>query len=138
MSFLNIFPKKLKKKEEKVAPEIKKKEEKPEIVKREVKKETKKDTGEAYRVLIKPLITEKVSFLGQYNQYVFEVSPNANKIQIAKAIENVYGVRPKSVNVLPIKGKEVRYGRTVGKTKERKKAVITLRPGEKIEVYEGV
>lgn len=102
------------------------------------KKPQKEDTGEAYRLLIRPTVTEKASGLGMYGQYVFEVHPQANKIEIKKAIENVYGVRPVSVNIIKVKGKQVRYGRSQGQTKNWKKAVITLKPGDKIELVEGV
>jgi len=89
-------------------------------------------------VLVKPLITEKSSFLSPYGQYVFEVSLKTNKVEIAKAIERVYGVKPVSVNIVRVRGKKVRYGKTLGETKKWKKAIITLKPGDKIEVYEGV
>ena len=102
------------------------------------KKVIKKDIGKTLGVLVRPLSTEKSSFVGQYGQYVFEINPKANKIEVAEAILNAYGVKPKSVNIINVKGKEVRYGRIKGKTKGRKKAIATLLPGEKIEVFEGV
>ncbi len=137
MKIFNIFRKK-----EKIAPVLEEKgkiKKIEEFKKEEVKpKVAKKETGQAYRILIRPLITEKGSFLGQFNQYIFEVAPEANKIEIAKAFENVYGIKPISVNILKTKGKEVRYGRVSGRTKNRKKAIVTLKPGEKIEIYERV
>jgi len=102
------------------------------------KKIKKEETGEAYRILIKPLITEKGANLSSENKYVFEVAPEANKIEIKKAIKNVYGIEPININIINIPGKEVRFGRTKGRTKDRKKAIVTLKKGEKIEVYEGV
>ena len=90
------------------------------------------------QVLLKPLVTEKISNLGIYNQYAFEVDKNANKIQIKKAIETYYHVKPIRINTINISGKGVRWGRTRGRTKDRKKAIVTLRQGDKIEVYEGV
>ncbi|OGF21044.1 50S ribosomal protein L23 [Candidatus Falkowbacteria bacterium RIFOXYB2_FULL_38_15] len=84
------------------------------------------------------MITEKASFLGKYGQYVFEVKNTANKIEIAKAIEKVYGVKPLKVNIMEVRGKNVRYGKTMGKTKRRKKAIVTLPKEAKIEIYEGV
>jgi large subunit ribosomal protein L23 len=127
------------KKKKKVVSAPKPKEEKVEVKKEEVKPKIKKEeTGQAYRILIRPLVTEKISFLGQNNQYAFEVMPKANKIEIAKAFKNVYGIKPMSVNVMKIRGKKIRYGKTSGRTKNRKKAIITLKPGDKIEVYEGV
>ena len=98
----------------------------------------RKKEGVAKDILVRPLVSEKASFVGQYGQYIFEVGRGANKIEIAKAIFNTYGVKPVKINIVHLRGKEVRYGRTQGKTKARKKAIIILKPGEKIEVYEGV
>ena len=96
-------------------------------------KPKKEDTGEAWRILIKPVTTEKVTGLGVFNQYAFEVAPRANKIEVRRAIKNVYGFDPIKVNVINVSGKEVRYGKSEGKTKHWKKAIITLSPGQKIE-----
>lgn len=101
-------------------------------------KTKKEDTGEAYRVLIKPLITEKGSSLGIFNKYIFEVATHTGKIEIKKAIKKVYGVDPIKVNIINILGKKVRYGRTEGRTKHWKKAVVTLPQGQKIDVQEGL
>ncbi len=103
--------------------------------KKTVKKEIK---GNAYRILIRPLITEKVTELGVYNKYAFEISLKANKTEVKKSIKEVYGVMPISVNIINMKGKKVRSGRTAGKKKDWKKAIVTLKTGEKIQVYEGV
>lgn len=102
------------------------------------KKAVKREIGKTLGVLVKPLITEKSSFLSSYGQYVFEVSTKTNKVEIGKAIERAYGVKPISVNIVRVRGKNVRYGKTTGVTKKWKKAVVTLKPGDKIEVYEGV
>ncbi len=109
------------------------------------KKETKKkvkskkeDTGEAHRVLIRPLISEKNSSLSIFNKYVFEVSTRTNKIEVRKAIKKVYGVDPIKVNIQNEIGRAVRYGRTEGRTKNWKKAIITLPQGQKIDIQEGI
>jgi len=94
--------------------------------------------GNAYKILIKPLVTEKASMIGAENKYVFEVSQGANKIEIFKAVAEVYGIKPVSVNIIKVKGKNVRYGRTRGKKKDWKKAIITLPKGKSIKIYEGV
>ncbi|MEA2088793.1 MAG: 50S ribosomal protein L23 [Patescibacteria group bacterium] len=107
-----------------------------EVKVKEAKK--KKTDGIAYRILVKPLITEKVTDLAVFNQYAFAVSINANKIDIKKAIQEVYGVMPIAVNVINMRGKKVRSGKVSGRTKRWKKAIITLKKGEKIEVYKGV
>lgn len=101
-------------------------------------KELKGKTAQAYRVLVKPLITEKAGDLGPLNKYVFAVNPKMNKIEVKKAIRTIYNVTPIKVNVANFSGKKVRYGKVKGKTKDWKKAVVTLKAGEKIEVYEGV
>ena len=100
------------------------------------KKETK--AGNAYRVLVRPLITEKATHQGVENKYIFEVALKANKIEVAKAIKEVYGVKPLAVNIIRNLGKNVRYGRMTGKRKDWKKAIVTLSQGETIKVYEGV
>jgi len=97
-----------------------------------------KKGGSAYRVLIKPLVTEKASILGTENKYLFQVSERANKIEIAKAINEIYGIKPESVNVLRVRGKNLRYGRTRGRRKNWKKAVVKLPAGKSINIYEGV
>ncbi|MCK4554206.1 50S ribosomal protein L23 [Candidatus Parcubacteria bacterium] len=94
--------------------------------------------GNAYRVLVKPLVTEKATDLGGQNKYVFAVSSKANKIEIAKAINEVYGIKPVAVNIIKMQGKKTRYGKITGRTKDWKKAIITLPEGETIKVYEGV
>ncbi|MDO8592595.1 MAG: 50S ribosomal protein L23 [bacterium] len=94
--------------------------------------------GNAYKILAKPLVTEKVSNLGVLNKYVFAVSAYANKIEVAKAVKEVYGVKPVSVNIIKMQGKIARYGRISGRRKDWKKAIVTLPKGETIKVYEGV
>jgi len=94
--------------------------------------------GNAYKILIKPLVTEKASVAGAENKYVFEVSVKANKVEVAKAIKEVYGIQPTKVNIITVLGKKSRYGKATGKRKDWKKAVITLPAGQSIKVYEGV
>lgn len=105
---------------------------------KKTEKKTEKKHGNAYRVLVKPIVTEKASMLGAENKYVFAVSPRANKIEITKAINEVYGIKPIAINIVKMQGKRVRYGRISGKTKDWKKAIITLPEGQTIKVYEGV
>jgi large subunit ribosomal protein L23 len=76
--------------------------------------------------------------MAQLGKYVFAVSPKANKVEIKKAIRTIYNVDPIKINILNLSGRSVRYGRTSGRTKNWKKAVITLKKGDKIEIYEGV
>jgi len=98
----------------------------------------KKGVSSAYRILLQPMITEKATNLGGQNKYVFMVEINANKIEVAKAIEDVYGVKPTDVNIVKMKGKVVRRGRVSGRRKDFKKAIVTLAKGQTIKVYEGV
>lgn len=111
------------------------KKEKKQIAKANV---VKSDTKDAYKVLVKPLISEKAAHLKLQNKYLFQVSSSTTKNEIKKAIFHVYGVWPIEVNVINIKGKKVRYGKSQGITKDKKKAVITLKSGDSMEVYEGV
>ena len=93
-------------------------------------------------VIRRPLITEKNTWLMEQDQYSFEVAPEANKIQIRQAIEELFDVQVKDVSVMNVKGKlkrrRTRRGITEGYTKTRKKAIVTLRPESKrIELFEG-
>lgn len=98
----------------------------------------KHDTKQAYKVLIRPLITEKASYLKAENKYLFEVNKFANKNEIKKAVFHVYGIWPENIHIINLRGKEIRYGRSSGITKSRKKAIVTLKQGDNIEIYEGV
>lgn len=97
-----------------------------------------KKYGSAYKILARPLVTEKGSMLNAAGKYIFEVAKEANKIEIAKAISEVYGVKPIDINVINYEGKKARRGKITGKRKNWKKAIITLPKGESIQVYEGV
>ena len=102
------------------------------------KSESKSNYQKAYQVLVKPLITEKAANIGAENKYVFMVSAQANKVEIAKSIDQVYGVKPTKVNILNYEGKKVRFGRVQGRRRDWKKAIVTLPAGKSINVYEGV
>lgn len=91
------------------------------------------------KVIIRPLITEKNAFLKEsQNKVVFEVAPDANKIEIKKAIEEAFQVSVEAVNVLNVSGKIKRVGRNMGRRRNWKKAVVTLKEGSTIEFFEGV
>ena|SRR5438094_562679 len=89
-------------------------------------------------VLLRPLITEKSTFLGGANKYVFEVLPAANKVQIKEAVEKSFNVSVVEVNTMTVRGKLKRMGRSRGMTRSWKKAIVTLVPEDKLELYEGV
>jgi len=88
----------------------------------------------AHRVLVKPVITEKATQLQAKGVYSFYVYPKANKIEIKKAIKEVFNVMPEKVRTIKVPGKSVRYGRQMGRTKKRKKALVFLKQGDKIEL----
>ena len=92
-----------------------------------------------HQILIRPLITEKVTRMReQHNKVCFLVDKNANKIEIKQAAEEVLKVRIKDVNVSNVRGKRKKLGRHEGKRPDVKKAVLSLKPGEKVELFEGV
>jgi len=94
---------------------------------------------DAHRIIRRPLITEKASALREaYNQYTFEVDRSANKIEIKSAVEELFEVGVVNVRTLRVHGKVKRLGRFQGKRADLKKAIVTLREGDSIELYEGV
>ena len=91
---------------------------------------------EARDILIRPLITEKTTQLMEEGKYVFVVAKSANKIEIAKAVKEVFGKKVVNVNTVNVLGKKKRMGRTSGKRPDYKKAIVKLAPGETIEFFE--
>lgn len=100
-------------------------------------KSKRQDTKEAYKVLREPIISEKATFVGGENKYIFKVSIKANKHSVSNAVYNVYGIKPVKVNIINIFGKHRRQGYTKGMTSNWKKAIVTLPVGKSIEIYEG-
>lgn len=92
----------------------------------------------SHEVLIRPIITEKNTMLAEQNKYVFEVNPAANKIEIGRAVAEVFNVQVKTVNVLKVPGKTRIWRRQRGQTRSWKKAIVTLQPGNRIELFQGV
>lgn len=92
------------------------------------------------QVIIKPLISEKATFVKEVaNQVAFLVHPDSNKIEVAKAVEQAFSVKVDKVNMVKYKGlARKRFGRRTGKQPGYKKAYVTLAPGQKIELFEGV
>ena len=91
-----------------------------------------------YNVLVRPLITEKNTFLQALNKYAFEIAKEANKPQVKQAVEKTFKVKVITVNVSTVPGKTKRVGRQLVQTRSWKKAVVTLKAGDKIEIFEGV
>ena len=85
-------------------------------------------------IIIAPVITEKSAAQAEQNVYTFKVAADANKIEIKAAIEAAFGVKVEKINTLNTKAKDKRDGRYTGKTKTYKKAFVTLKDGEKIEL----
>ena len=91
-----------------------------------------------YEVLRRPLITEKNTLLQAQGRYAFEVAAKANKQQIKQAVEAAFKVEVTTVNTMTVPGKQRRVGRRQVLTSPWKKAIVTLKPGDKIELFEGV
>lgn len=90
-----------------------------------------------YEVLRRPLITEKTTFLQAEGKYAFEVAGEASKPQIKQAVEKAFKVEVTAVNVMLVPGKRRRVGRRQIARPPWKKAIVTLKPGDKIEFFEG-
>jgi large subunit ribosomal protein L23 len=91
----------------------------------------------ADQVIVAPVVTEKTNVLRERGTYVFRVDTRANKPQIMLALRELFGVHPTSCNVLWVKGKPKRQRYQLGTTSRWKKAIVKLRPGEKIAQFEG-
>lgn len=96
---------------------------------------------DAFSTIIRPVVSEKSTVLGEQGKYIFEVAPEANKIQIRHAVEEAFAnkkVQVDSVNIVHVTGKLRRRGRSVGQTRAWKKAIVTLRAGQRLDLFEGV
>ncbi|MBI3600343.1 MAG: 50S ribosomal protein L23 [Nitrospinae bacterium] len=92
-----------------------------------------------YAIIKKPLITERSAYLkDRYNKIIFHVDINANKRDIKKAVERIFNVNVVSINTINMMGKVKRFGKILGKRPDWKKAIVTLKEGEKIELLEGI
>jgi len=93
-----------------------------------------KNSKFSYDAIKQPHISEKASYLAEKDQYIFEILPNYNKQEVRKAVEGIYNVDVLSVNIIKIPAKKRRLGRTEGFRKAYKKAVVTIKEGQKIEI----
>lgn len=89
-------------------------------------------------IIMKPVVSEKTTNLLADNKYTFWVNTKANKVEIKQAVEELFKVKVEKVNTMNVKGKRKRVRQFVGMTPGRKKAIVTLRAGDKIEIFEGV
>ena len=91
-----------------------------------------------HQILVRPIITEKNTTLNEVGKYCFEVIQSTNKIEIKRAVEEVFNVHVTGVNIIKVPGKMRRMGKTSGMTRTWKKAIVTLAEGERIELFQGV
>jgi large subunit ribosomal protein L23 len=93
----------------------------------------------AHEIIKRPLTTEKTNNQKEmHNQISFEVDRRANRIEIKRAVEDIFKVRVAGVKTMQVTGKITRRGRIVGKRRDWKKAIVRLMPGERIDFFEGV
>ena len=132
--------------------ELAKREEQAKVKIVEKKKETKSEEKDesilpklkntkfkgAYRILLRPMITEKSTYLQSEGIYCFQVAPQANKNEIKKAVEAVFDVKVLRVRILNKKGKKVNFGRVRGERRDIKKALVSLAKGQSIEIHKNV
>lgn len=100
------------------------------------KKSSRPEALFAYGIISSPVATEKSELNMMNGKYTFMVKRGANKVEIARAIKELYGVSPVSVRVMNIKGKKVRFGRVYGTRKATRKAIVTLKEGDSISIAE--
>ena len=91
-----------------------------------------------HRVLVKPTITEKSTLLQESGKYTFQVAKEANKVEVKQAVETNFDVKVLDVNITKLRGKQKRYGPRFSKQPDIKKAVVTLKPGDRISLVEGL
>ena len=94
--------------------------------------------NKAYQIILNPLVTEKSTQHSEYNKMVFSVPVNANKLEVKSSIEKIFSVKVKSVNTILLKGKVKRFKGLLGKRPNTKKAIVTLAPGNTIDLSVGV
>lgn len=136
MAFLDLFKKKKTKKKEK-SNEIKEKK-LPEVAKVSKAGASEKtvlgDNAFSYKIIMSPHVSEKASNISAAGQYIFKVANVANKIEIKKAVEKLYKINVESVNIIYVPSKKRQVGRHKGKKSGYKKAVVTLKKGQTIEI----
>ncbi|MFL5819640.1 MAG: 50S ribosomal protein L23 [Solirubrobacteraceae bacterium] len=90
------------------------------------------------QVIIRPLVSEKTYVLASTGKYTFRVHPDAHKTQIRQAVESLFGVTVTDVRTMSVKSKPKRRGYTAGRTRQWKKAIVQIRPGEEIPIFQGL
>ncbi len=91
-----------------------------------------------FRTIVRPIMTEKTSAAYQDRQeYTFEVASDANKLAIRAAVQKLFGVTVTGVQTMNVRGKSRRVGQSIGKRANWKKAIVTLKEGDTIDIFEG-
>ena len=90
------------------------------------------------RVIVRPVVTEKSTDMGESDKYVFEVASDANKNEVKQAVEKFFGVKVLDVHTMNMHGKPKRLGRHMGRRKDWKKAIVTVQSGDKIDLFDVV
>jgi len=91
-----------------------------------------------HQVLIRPTITEKSTLLQESGKYTFQVALKANKVEVKEAVQKNFGVTVLDVNITKLHGKSKRFGARTSRQPDIKKAVVTLQPGDRINLVEGL
>ena len=94
--------------------------------------------NKAYQIILNPLVTEKSTQQSEFNKIVFSVPVNATKLEVKSSIEKIFSVKVKSVNTILLKGKVKRFKGVLGRRSNTKKAIVTLAPGNTIDLSAGV
>ena len=94
--------------------------------------------NKAYQIILNPLVTEKSTQQSEFNKMVFSVPVNASKLEVKSSIEKIFSVKVTSVNTILLKGKSKRFKGVLGKRSNTKKAIVTLAPGNTIDLSAGV
>ena len=94
--------------------------------------------NKAYQVILNPLVTEKSTQQSEFNKMVFSVPVNATKLEVKSSIEKIFSVKVVSVNTILLKGKVKRFKGVLGRRSNTKKAIVTLAPGNTIDLSAGV
>ena len=94
--------------------------------------------NKAYQIILNPLVTEKSTQQSEFNKMVFSVPVNATKLEVKLSIEKIFSVKVKAVNTILLKGKVKRFKGVLGRRSNTKKAIVTLAPGNTIDLSAGV
>ena len=94
--------------------------------------------NKAYQIILNPLVTEKSTQQSEFNKVVFSVPVNATKLEIKASVEKIFSVKVKAVNTILLKGKVKRFKGVLGRRSNTKKAIVTLAPGDTIDLSAGV